>query len=153
MVELHIPVQRYILWDVAWVPRGSVKNTSPMCHSPLRHGLRQATHNTLWLGSWSAVSYLFRDRHATRTGPPGYPPPSDVHGRQNKPQWKIPYLCKYIIVKYETHNIVYYIFRKHVHQRFLILSVIKVINLDTCELFTLILFTVLQTSDCSIMGI
>jgi hypothetical protein len=40
-----------------------------MCHSPLQHGLRQATHNTLGLGSWSTVSYLFRDRPATRTGP------------------------------------------------------------------------------------
>jgi hypothetical protein len=40
-----------------------------MCHSPLQHGLRQATHNTLGLGSWSTVPYLYRDRPATRTGP------------------------------------------------------------------------------------
>jgi hypothetical protein len=40
-----------------------------MCRSPLQHGLRQATHNTLGLGSWSTVSCLFRDRPATRTGP------------------------------------------------------------------------------------
>jgi hypothetical protein len=43
-------------------------DTLPMCHSPLQHGLRQATHNTVGLGSWSTVSYLFRDRPATRTG-------------------------------------------------------------------------------------
>jgi hypothetical protein len=40
-----------------------------MCHPPLQHGLTQATHNTLGLGSWSTVSYLLRDRPATRTGP------------------------------------------------------------------------------------
>jgi hypothetical protein len=44
-------------------------DTLPMWHSPLQHGLRQATPNTLGLGSWSTVSYLFRDRLVTRTGP------------------------------------------------------------------------------------
>jgi hypothetical protein len=64
-----MPVKGCILRDVAWFPGGSVKDTSPMCHSPLRHGLRQATYNNLALGSWSTVSYLFSDRPATRTGP------------------------------------------------------------------------------------
>jgi len=64
-----MPVYGYILWDVALFPRGSVRDTSLMCLSPLQHRLRQATHNTLGLGSWSTVSYLFRDRPATRTGP------------------------------------------------------------------------------------
>jgi hypothetical protein len=31
--------------------------------------IKATTHNTLGLGSWSTVSYLFRDRPATRTGP------------------------------------------------------------------------------------
>ena len=47
-----------------------------MCHSPLHHRLRQATHNTLGLGSWSTVSY-YRDRHS-QVHIPGYPPPADV---------------------------------------------------------------------------
>jgi hypothetical protein len=46
-----------------------LSDTLPMCHSPLQHRLRQATHNTTGLGCWSTVSYLFRDRPATRTGP------------------------------------------------------------------------------------
>jgi hypothetical protein len=50
-------------------PEALLRGTLPMCHSPLRHGLRQATHNILGLVSWSTVSYLFRDRPATRTGP------------------------------------------------------------------------------------
>jgi hypothetical protein len=50
-------------------PEAPLRDTLPMCHSPLQHILRQATHNTLGLGSWSTVSYLFRDRPATRTGP------------------------------------------------------------------------------------
>ena len=49
-----------------------------MCHSPLQHGLRQATHNTLGLGRWSTVS-LFRDRPAIGQVP-DYPPPVDVPG-------------------------------------------------------------------------
>jgi hypothetical protein len=64
-----MPVLGCILRDVARFPGGSIKDTSPMCNSPLRHGFRQATHNTLGLGSWSTVSYLFRDRPATRTSP------------------------------------------------------------------------------------
>jgi hypothetical protein len=43
-------------------PEAPLRDTLPMCHSPIRHGLRQASHNTLGLGSWSTVSYLFRDR-------------------------------------------------------------------------------------------
>jgi hypothetical protein len=50
-------------------PEAPLRGTLPMCHSPLRHGLMEATHNTLWMGSWSTVSYLFRDRPATWTGP------------------------------------------------------------------------------------
>ena len=69
LAELPVPVQGYILWDIAWFPRGSLKDTSPMCHSPLQHRLKQATHNALGLGIWSTVSYLFIDRPATRTGP------------------------------------------------------------------------------------
>jgi hypothetical protein len=69
LVQLPIPVQGYILWDFAWLPRGSVKNTSPMCHSHLQNGLRKVTYDTLGLGCWSTVCYLFRDRPATRTGP------------------------------------------------------------------------------------
>jgi hypothetical protein len=57
MADFYIPVKYYLLWDVAWSPRGSVKDTSPMCHAPLQHGLRQAIHNTLGLGSWFTVSY------------------------------------------------------------------------------------------------
>ena len=63
-------------------PRGSVRDTSPTCHSPLQHGLRQATHNTSVLGSWSTVSYLFRDRPVTWQVP-GYPPPTNVPGSQS----------------------------------------------------------------------
>jgi hypothetical protein len=43
-------------------PEAPLRDTLPMCHSPLRHGLRQATHNTLglcvaclipcWRGEW-----------------------------------------------------------------------------------------------------
>jgi len=45
LAELPMPVQGYILWDVAWFPRGSIKDMSPMCHLPLQHGLRQATQH------------------------------------------------------------------------------------------------------------
>jgi hypothetical protein len=69
LLELPIPVQGYILWDVTWFPRGSLKNISPMCHSPLQLGLRQATNNTLMLVCWSTASCLFRHRPAKRTGP------------------------------------------------------------------------------------
>jgi hypothetical protein len=55
-----------------------------MCHSPLQHGLRQVTHKNLWLGSWSTVSYLFRDRSA-QGQVPGYPPPADVPGGHSSP--------------------------------------------------------------------
>jgi hypothetical protein len=50
LAELPIPALGYVLWDDAQFPRGSVRDTLPMCHSPLQHGLRQATHNTLGLG-------------------------------------------------------------------------------------------------------
>jgi hypothetical protein len=53
LVELPIPAEGYILQNGARFPRGSVRDTSPMCHSPLQHGLRQATHNTLGLGCLS----------------------------------------------------------------------------------------------------
>jgi hypothetical protein len=53
----YTSARHYILWDFVLSHRGSVKDTSPMCHAPLQHGLRRATHNTLGLGSWSMVPY------------------------------------------------------------------------------------------------
>jgi hypothetical protein len=53
-----------------WSNRGSIRDTSPMCHAPLRHGLRQAIHNTLGLGSWSTVSYsVYSETDLPRSGP------------------------------------------------------------------------------------
>jgi hypothetical protein len=57
-----------------------------MRHSPLQHGLMQATHNTLGLGRWSTVSYLFRDRPATGTVP-GYLPPADAPDSHSSLGW------------------------------------------------------------------
>jgi hypothetical protein len=84
LAELPMPVQDYILRDVTLFPRGSVENTSPMCHSPLQHRLRQATHNTLGL----VHGLLFN----SETGLPygqvfGYPPPADVPGSRSSPRW------------------------------------------------------------------
>ena len=73
------PVQGYILWDTAKFPRGSVRDMPPTCLSPLHHRWRQATHNTLVLGSCPTVSYLFRDRPIAWQVH-GYPPHSDVPG-------------------------------------------------------------------------
>jgi hypothetical protein len=39
-------------------PEAPLRDTLPMCHSPLRHGLRQATHNTLRFSTW--LSSLIR---------------------------------------------------------------------------------------------
>ena len=79
LAESPVPVQGYILRDAANFPRGSVRDTSSTCHSPLQHGLMQAAHNTLGLESWSTVCYLFRDRPVACQDP-GYPPPADVPG-------------------------------------------------------------------------
>jgi hypothetical protein len=75
-----MPVQGCTLRDVALFPRGSVKNTLTMCHSPLRHGLRQDTHNTLGLGSWSKVSCLIQRQacHWGRSSAIRHPPTCPV---------------------------------------------------------------------------
>jgi hypothetical protein len=53
-----------------WFNRGSVRDTSRMCHAPLQHRLRQATHNTLGLGSWSTVSYsVYSETDLPQSGP------------------------------------------------------------------------------------
>ena len=61
------------------VPQRLCYRQPPTCHSPLHHRWRQATHNTLGLGSCPTVSYLFRDRPIAWQVT-GFPPPADVPG-------------------------------------------------------------------------
>jgi hypothetical protein len=57
-------------------PEAPLRDTLPMCHSPLRHGLRQATHNTLGFGgTWSPI---YSETGLPQGQVPGCPPPADV---------------------------------------------------------------------------
>jgi hypothetical protein len=58
---------RLLIWDVAWSPRGFVRDKLSMCHARLQHGLKQATRNTFGAGSWSTVTYcVYSERDLPR---------------------------------------------------------------------------------------
>jgi hypothetical protein len=57
-----------VSWFAARFSRGYVKDTSPMCHSPPQHELRQATHNTV------GVKHVFITTWFPKINPKHTPP-------------------------------------------------------------------------------
>jgi hypothetical protein len=74
-----MPVQVYLLWDVAWFPRGSVKTHYPYAIHPFSTDSGKP-HITPWGCGVGPRSPTYSETDLPQGQVPGYPPPADVPG-------------------------------------------------------------------------
>jgi hypothetical protein len=79
LAELPMPVQGYILWDVARFPRGSVKTHHPCAIHPFSTD-EGKPHMTPWGWGVGPRSSTYSETDLPQGQVPGYPPPADVPG-------------------------------------------------------------------------